>query len=130
MDISAYSRECTRIFTIFKFVLLVLQFMLTSNSTLGPSWRSHCLTDWTECFTVRGPMLVTSNKPLSSPKRPDRLLGARILSYAVATGVHVPGSKAASVRTSPLAPSRADVDSSRSLACTPQHASMACTVTT
>jgi len=119
MNISADTHEYTRMFTIFKFVFLVLQFMLTPNRTLEPLWRSHCLTDWAEGFTVQGPMLGRSNKLLCSPKRPDRLLGAHLPSYAVATGDRVPGSKAASVRTSPLAPSRADVDNSRSLASTP-----------
>ena len=130
ISISAYSHEYTRIFTIFKFVLLLLQFMLPPNRTLEPLWRSQCLTDWAEGFTVRGPMLGSSNRLLSSPKRPDRLLGAHLPSYPVATGDRVLSSKAASVRTSPLAPFRADVHNGRSLASTPQYAFVACTGTT
>jgi len=64
-------------------------------------------------------MLGRSNRLLSFPKRPDRLFGAHLPSYAVATGDRVPGSKAATVGTSPLAPSRGDVDSGWSLASTP-----------
>ena len=94
MNVSADTHEDTRIFTTFKFVFLVLKFMLTPNRALEPSWRSNCLTDWAEGFTVRGPMLGRSNKLLCSPKRPDRLLGAHLPSCAVATSDRVPGSKA------------------------------------